>query len=88
MTIHKIDAGIDTGPIYGQVLFPISSKDEVIDVLQRATDFGIDLARSVIKNLTALVPYEQDEKNASYFSKRDFPKLEERQDFTRQKSQQ
>ena len=77
VTIHKIEPGIDTGPIYGQVIFPIDEDNEVVDVLNLALDFGKNLAESVIKNLNRIKPYKQDDSQASYYSAKDFHRLEE-----------
>jgi methionyl-tRNA formyltransferase len=83
VTIHKIEPGIDTGPIYGQIIFPINENNEVVDVLNLALDFGKNLAESVIRNLNKIIPYKQDDSQASYYSAKDFYKLEERSYFTR-----
>jgi methionyl-tRNA formyltransferase len=86
VTIHRITTGIDTGPIYGQVIFPINDDYEVIDVLKLASDFGKNLAESVIRNLNGLIPYKQDDTQGSYYSTKDFHKLGDRSYFTRSNS--
>lgn len=86
VTIHRIEPGIDTGPIYGQIIFPINDNYEVRDVLRIALNFGKNLADSVIRSFDQLIPYEQDHSKSSYYSTKDFHKLGERAYFTRNES--
>ena len=87
VTIHEIDAGIDTGPIIGQVRFPINPEvDEVIDVYERCLNFGWKLFKETMPNFWSIVPQPQDESQAVYYNAKDSARLGDRSSFTRRES--
>lgn len=87
VTIHEITPGIDDGPIISMVTFPINSEiDEVIDVYERALNFGWKIFKETIPNLWEITPMMQNEALARYYSAKDFSKLGERSYFTRKES--
>ncbi len=70
VTLHEIDAGIDTGRIIAQTEFDLTENMTSRDLYLRCMDEGKAL---VIKNMEALLSgsyesYEQPVKGASYFS--------------------
>ncbi len=84
ITIHEITPGIDDGPIIGQLKYSIYPKfDEVGDVLQRSLEYGWVLFQQTIPLLDKIKPRQQDDAQASYYSKQDNPRLGERSNFTR-----
>ena len=69
VTIHSIEPGIDSGPIYGQILYSIYPEtDEVIDVYQRALRYGYRLFEETMPLLDGITPRPQDESAATYYS--------------------
>jgi methionyl-tRNA formyltransferase len=87
VTIHKIDLGVDSGPIYGQVMFPINpASEEVEDVYDRALMFGYTLFKDVISRVWILEPIPQDESKALIYTRNDFEALGDRKYFTKQQS--
>jgi methionyl-tRNA formyltransferase len=87
VTIHEITPGIDDGPIWGQVKFPIYPKvDEVKDVYRRCLDFGWTLFKTVIPLIDQITPTLQTDSQATYYdlSKNDL--LGERRFFTKKQS--
>lgn len=84
VTIHSISTGIDDGPIFGQVKFNIDPEvEEVVNVYNRAIHFGYALFEDVITNLEKISPIEQNHSLSSYYSKKDFKNLGDRQGFNR-----
>ena len=87
VTIHEISPGIDDGPILSQKNFQINPEvDEVIDVYERCLHFGWQLFKETIPKIDTIVPVEQVQENASYYSKKDYPLLGDRKNFTRNSS--
>jgi methionyl-tRNA formyltransferase len=87
VTIHEITPGIDDGPIYAQVQYSIYPEfDEVIDVYNRALEYGWILFCQTMPILDKIVPRPQDERLASYYSARQNDLLQERRDFTKRES--
>lgn len=87
VTIHDITPGIDDGPIYNLVTFPIDpDADEVIDVYERSLNYGWQLFKKTIPHIWEIRPIPQDETLAQYYSQDDFVRLGERSFFTRQES--
>lgn len=87
VTIHEITPGIDDGPIWGQVKFPIYPKvDEVKDVYRRCLDFGWTLFKTVMPLINQITPTQQKNSKATYYdlSKNDL--LGERRFFTKKQS--
>lgn len=87
LTIHEITPGIDDGPIIGQLKYSIYPEfDEVFDVYKRSLEYGWILFQQTIPLLDKIVARQQDDEEASYYSKLDNPRLGERRNFTRQAS--
>src|SRR5204862_5498551 len=69
VTIHEITPGIDDGPIVAQVLFSIYPEhDEVVDVYDRALEYGWTLFEQTMPNLDRIEAEPQDEAEATYYS--------------------
>lgn len=84
VTIHRVEEGIDTGDIFGQVTFPIDAvHDEVEDVYNRCLSKGEELFKKVFTDLEHITPRKQDDTSATYYSKADFSRLKERSHFRR-----
>jgi methionyl-tRNA formyltransferase len=71
VTLHKIDKGVDTGPIIDQVNFRIPHRTRGNELYLLYTRYGVELFK---KNLEALIngevfPIEQDHLNATSFSR-------------------
>ncbi|MCT4663883.1 MAG: formyltransferase family protein [Flavobacteriales bacterium] len=80
VTLHKIDAGIDTGDIIDQLIFPIKYIENSEILYKTYMDYGISI---VIKNIDNLVSGKYDStpqssRNSSYYSKKtiDYSNLE------------
>ena len=87
VTIHEITPGIDDGPIVAQLSYSIYPEfDEVIDVYRRALEYGYLLFEQTMPNLDRIEARGQDHDQASYYSKRDDIRLDERRNFTRELS--
>jgi methionyl-tRNA formyltransferase len=72
VTLHRIDAGIDTGDIIDQISFQISQTDTARMLYEKYIDTGINI---VMKNISELLTdnmtsIPQPVENASYFSKK------------------
>ena len=83
VTLHLIDEGIDTGPIGDQLLFEIHQDMEVIDVYHKCIESGKQLIDRNIEYLRNMNLYAQNELDSSYYSKKDFDRLDERKFFKR-----
>lgn len=75
VTIHQITPGIDDGPIYGQLTYPIYPAIETIQqVYDKSLNYGWMLFKDVLDKLEHLTPYPQEGKG-SYYSNKDVDKL-------------
>ncbi|MEZ0089202.1 formyltransferase family protein [Streptacidiphilus sp. EB129] len=84
VTIHAIDAGVDTGPVLAEALFSIwPETDEVYDVWQRSMAHGRLLISDTLPRLDHIAPREQDEALAVTHHSRDNAQLGDRSDWTR-----
>jgi len=84
VTIHEITPGIDDGPIVAQLQYSIYPEfDEVVDVYNRALEYGWTLFSQTMPNLDRIEATPQDESAASYYSTADNDALGERRGFTR-----
>jgi methionyl-tRNA formyltransferase len=84
VTIHEITPGIDDGPIVAQLQYSIYPEfDEVVDVYNRALEYGWTLFEQTIRNLDRIEAAPQDDGAASYYSTGDNDALGERRGFTR-----
>lgn len=84
VTIHQITPGIDDGPIYGQVIYPIYPEiEEVLDVYVKSLYYGYQLFLDVISKLDKITPIEQDHSLATYYSNKENYLLKERESWTR-----
>ena len=87
ITIHEITAGIDDGPIIAQLEYCIYPDfDEVIDVYNRAIEYGWVLFKQTMPILDKILPRPQDETLALYYNKSQDKLLKERKNFTRDES--
>lgn len=87
VTIHEVTPGIDDGPIVSQVKYSIYPEtDEVIEVFNRAIEWGWQLFQQTMPMLDKLKARPQDESQALYYSKREDHLLGERTNFTRAQS--
>jgi methionyl-tRNA formyltransferase len=87
VTIHEITPGIDDGPIVAQLQYSIYPEfDEVVDVYNRALEYGWTLFRLTMPNLDRIEAAPQDESAVSYYSTADNDSLGERRGFTRDAS--
>ena len=87
VTIHRMTYGVDDGPIYGRVTFPIWPEiDEVRDVYERMLVEARNLMKEVIPRLHEIEPYEQDHDEATINRSADNHLLGDRSDWTREVS--
>lgn len=85
VTLHEVDAGIDTGPIVAQTTFSIFPEfDEVRDVYGRAVRAAESILRDHMTVLDRLPAVPQDETSARYYTAADALLLGDRSDWTRQ----
>jgi methionyl-tRNA formyltransferase len=88
VTIHEMTPRIDDGPIVGQVKYSVYPEvDEVEDVLRRSVEWGWQLFQLTLPLLDSIVAREQDEAQATYYSRADDARLGDRRSFTRAESQ-
>ncbi|WP_380284650.1 formyltransferase family protein [Kitasatospora purpeofusca] len=87
ITIHVIDAGIDSGPILAEAAFSIwPDVDEVKDVWRRAMEHGRLLISDTLPRLERIVPRPQEASAAVTHYSRDNAELGERSGWTRAES--
>lgn len=73
LSFFKMDEGIDTGNILFQIPFEISSKDFIIDVIDKVNEAayeGIKILYNMLQENHFYNGIEQDHKKANYFRKR------------------
>lgn len=88
ITIHEVTSGIDNGPIIAQLEYDIYQEfDEVIDVYNRAIEYGWVLFQQTMPILNKIQPRPQNEELAIYYNKSQDRFLEERKNFTIVESQ-
>lgn len=84
VTIHEITRGIDDGPIYGQITYPIYPDiEEVEDVYEKSKRYGWDLFQEVFPRINEITPNQQDHQQATYYSNETIKDLGDRSDFRR-----
>lgn len=76
VTIHKIDSGIDTGDILAQRSFVVSEGDSPSTAREKCFDLAIPLILDTLKNIDSIVPIQQNDDLATYYSKKDLWKLD------------
>lgn len=87
VTIHKVTAGLDQGPIIAQSRFTIYPYfEEVGDVYNRALEHAYLLFCHTLPVLDRIEMVDQDESRATYYSSKDFSRLGERLTFTKEAS--
>jgi methionyl-tRNA formyltransferase len=71
VTLHKIDAGIDTGDIIDQIIIPIGSNTTAGELYRLYLDHAFILFKNNIKSLTGnnYAANKQGKTKSSYFSK-------------------
>jgi methionyl-tRNA formyltransferase len=84
ITIHRIDPGVDSGPVLAEALFSIwPDIDEVKDVWERCMSYGRLLLSDALPRLDQIAPRPQDETRAVTYYSRDNAALGDRGDWTR-----
>ncbi len=69
VTLHRVEAGIDTGPIYRTRKFPIDAKKlEVEDLYNLCLQEAYTLFCEVFPVLNEILPVNQKESEATYYS--------------------
>ena len=87
VTIHEISPGVDDGPIVAQVRYSIYPEfDEVVDVYERALEYGWTLFEQTMPLLDSIEAMPQDESRATTYTTREAELLGERRGFTRELS--
>ncbi len=87
VTIHEITADIDSGPIISQIKYSLYPEfDEVIDVYQRALEYGWVLFQQTMPMLDKIEPQLQDESLKSYYTLENKDLLAERKSFAKKES--
>lgn len=87
VTIHEISPGIDDGDIIGQIKYSIYPEfEEVIDVYNKAIQYGYLLFKNTIPLIDNITPEKQDELKSSYYSNKENYLLKERANFTKEQS--
>lgn len=69
VTLHEMDAGIDTGAIYGQVKFKIWPHQTNESLHALCMEYAFAMTRSVLLELDRIVPTRQDEIRSSYHTR-------------------
>ena len=71
VTLHKIDSGIDTGDIVGQLKFKINSQDRCSDLYENYIKYAIILFDQYVEQLigTNLIGKSQAKFGSTYYSK-------------------
>ncbi len=71
VTLHEIDAGIDTGDIVSQIVFDVSPSDRSRDLYRKFIDSSIDLFSNCIRDILSgsLETRPQPSIGSTYFSK-------------------
>jgi methionyl-tRNA formyltransferase len=72
VTLHKIDAGIDTGDIIEQIIIPIKENDTAEILYAKYIKKGIQIVKKNIDNILTkkVKSYVQPVEKSSYFSKK------------------
>lgn len=72
VTLHFMDAGLDTGPLIAQARFPIHADDDIVELLRRARAAGVMLLERALPALArgSVVGVPQDESHAHYHGRR------------------
>ena len=71
VSIFKINNGeVDSGNVYYQESCTIDSSDTINDVMTKVTDITIKGYLNLIDNLSMVIPFDQDESEATYTCKR------------------
>ena len=87
VTIHEVVPETDSGPIVAQLKYSIYPEfDEVIDVYQRALEYGFLLFKQTIPVLDKIKACPQDESLAIYYNMKQDEMLGERRNFNMGKS--
>lgn len=71
VTVMRMDAGVDTGPIYAQRAIPIQPDETAGELAEKLSGLGADLLVHTLRQLEAgrIVPQEQDDIGAVYAPK-------------------
>jgi methionyl-tRNA formyltransferase len=75
VTVFKLDAGMDTGPIYVQKEMAIAPNDSTVELLSKLNSLGVDLIAETLKMIdNGILPTTQSDvgiSNAPKFAKND-----------------
>ncbi|MDE2273120.1 MAG: methionyl-tRNA formyltransferase, partial [Gammaproteobacteria bacterium] len=66
VSIMRMQAGLDTGPVYAARTTPISAEDTAGTLHERLAKLGAQLLLQVLAQLPALEPVAQDDAHATY----------------------
>ena len=70
VTLHKMEAGIDTGPVVFQTLFPVSADDTALTVYTKCIQEGVVLIQRLLAIDPAAIPLQpQDLSRRAYYGK-------------------
>ena len=81
VTVHRVDATVDTGPVLLRARMPIGAEETAGELQARLARMGAELIVEALEQLDALVPEPQPAAGVSYAAKID--KAEARVDWTR-----
>jgi methionyl-tRNA formyltransferase len=89
VTIHEISPRVDDGPIVAQVQYSIYPEiDEVVDVYERALEYGWLAFRMTMPLLDRITPRAQDDAVATHYGLTQNDQLGDRRSFTRDASRE
>ena len=87
VTIHEITEGVDNGPVVAQLKYSIYPEiEDVVDVYQKALDYGYLLFEKTLPLLDRIKPRRQVERDATYYASSKNHLLKERRRFTKKES--
>lgn len=68
VTLHKMDEGFDSGPIYKQLSFNIESNDTLTSLMIKACRCARKLVKDFFIEFPNITCFQQDETKATYYS--------------------
>ena len=76
VSIHKIEEGIDTGPIYSQETFIVDENETIMSAREKCFDLAVKILMETLPNISRIEPLIQNPSLATYNSKDDIWKLD------------
>jgi len=75
VTLHRIDSGIDTGPILDQAVIPIEASDDLWSLTERLNRLSADLAVDLFRKLaaTGTMPQGRPQSGPSSYARKRLP---------------